>query len=110
LTAEWGHVVLRLHSVADLLAPKLLSCIDTEYYVDNWPLDAAVVLNASHPGAPPEPLYGFKSVPGHSGVVESPWTSQVARREGKAWIVVEGGSGLQQRLTVLAHLQTDVRA
>jgi hypothetical protein len=108
LTAQWGHVVPRLRSFANLLPPALMSCIDTEYYLDNWPLDAAVVLNAARPGAPPEPLYDFKSVPGRPGVVESPSASQVARRAGGAWIVVEGGSGLRQRLTVLAHLRASI--
>jgi hypothetical protein len=108
LTAEWGHVAAKLRSFANLLPPALMSCDDTEYYLDNWPLDAAVVLNAAHPGAPPEPLYDFKSVPGLAGVVESPSASQVARRAGGAWILVEGGSGLRQRLTVLAHLQASV--
>jgi hypothetical protein len=108
LTPEWGHVVPKIRSFTGLLPPALLSCIDTEYYLENWPLDAAVVLNAAHPGAPPEPLYDFKQVPGHPGVVESPSTSQVARRAGGAWIVVEGGSGLQQRLTVLAHLRASI--
>jgi hypothetical protein len=109
LTAQWGHVVPRLRSFPDLLAPALLSCIDTEYYLDNWPLDAAVVLNASRPGAPPEPLYDFAPVPGHPGLVESPSAGQVARRVRSTWIVVEGGKGLQQRLTVIAHLRASVR-
>ena len=108
LTPEWGHVVPKIRPFTGLLPPALLSCIDTEYYLENWPLDAAVVLNAAHPGAPPEPLYDFKQVPGHPGVVESPSRSQVARRAGGAWIVVEGGSGLQQRLTVLAHLRASI--
>lgn len=108
LTPEWGHVAPKIRSFTGLLPPALLSCIDTEYYLDNWPLDAAVVLNAAHPGAPPEPLYDFKQVPGHPGVVESPSTSQVARRAGGAWILVEGGSGLQQRLTVLEHLRASI--
>jgi len=108
LTPEWGHVVPKTRSFTGLLPPALLSCIDTEYYLENWPLDAAVVLNAAHPGAPPEPLHDFKQVPGHPGVAESPSRSQVARRAAGAWIVVEGGSGLQQRLTVLAHLRASI--
>jgi hypothetical protein len=108
LTPEWGHVAPKIRSFTGLLPPALLSCIDTEYYLENWPLDAAVVLNAAHPGAPPEPLYDFKQAPGHPGVAESPSGSQVARRAGGAWIVVEGGSGLQQRLTVLAHLRASI--
>jgi hypothetical protein len=109
LTPEWGHVVSKLRSFTDLLAPALLSCIDTEYYLDNWPLDAAVVLNASHPGARPGPLYDFKRVSGHPGVFASAgWIGQVARRIPGAWIVVEGGSGLQQRLTVLERLRASI--
>jgi hypothetical protein len=109
LTPEWGHVVPNIRSFTGLLPPALVSCIDTEYYLGKWPLDAAVVLNAADPGARPEQLYKFKRVPGHPGVFETGgWTGQVARRVRGAWIVVEGGSGLQQRITVLQHLRASI--
>jgi hypothetical protein len=110
LTPEWGHVALKVRSFAGLLPPALVSCIDTEYYLHKWPLDAAVVLNAAHPGARPEPLHDFHPVPGHPGDFEAPaWAGQVARRVHGAWIVVEGGSGLQQRLAVVEHLRATIR-
>jgi hypothetical protein len=67
------------------------------------------VLNAAHPGARPEQLHDFKPMPGHPGAFEAAgWTGLVARRIPGAWIVVEGGSGLQQRLTVLEHLRASI--
>jgi len=109
LTAQWGHVARRIRPFADLLPPALVSCIDTEYHLDNWPLDAAVVLNAAHPDEPPKPLHDFQPVPGHPTDFQGPaWHHMVARRIPGAWLVVEGGRDLQQRLTVLEHLRASI--
>ena len=109
LIPEWGHVVPKIRSFTDLLPPALLSCIDTEYYLNNWPLDAAVVLN--------HPILGLTlnsyTTSSACQVIQvcletAGWTGQVARRTGNAWIVVEGGNGLKQRLTVLEHLRASI--
>jgi len=107
LEAEWGHMVLRLRSLTGILGRPFLSCADTEYYLDNWPLDAGVVLDATHPGAEPAPLPNMTPVPAHPGVFQAlGWNGKlVGRRSAGAWLLVEGGSDLQQRVTLLAHLR-----
>jgi hypothetical protein len=88
------------------------SCIDTEYNLNHWPLDAAILLDAAHPGAPPAPIPGLIPVPGARGLMNGPGDFKgelTATRRGNAWIVVAGGSGLAQRITVLHHLTAAIR-
>jgi hypothetical protein len=106
LSVQWGHVVsARPPPYTQIIGRAFLSCADTEYYLHNWPLDAGVLLDAGHPGAKPAPLPDMKPVPQHPGVFSAPGEEGmlVARRAGNSWLVVQGGSGQQQRLTVLAH-------
>lgn len=111
LTALSGRVVLRLESFTGIIGRPFLSCADTDYELNSSPLDAGVVLDATHPGTAPAPLPGASPVGGHPGVFQAPgWDGRlVGRRTHDAWLVVEGGSGLQQRLTLLEHLRASVR-
>jgi len=109
LTAQWGHAVPHLRSFTGILGRAFISCVDTEYYMHNWPLDASIDLDATHPGVAPAPLPDFKPVSGHPGVVQAPgWLKLVGRRIRGAWLLVEGGSGPEQRLTVLEHLRATI--
>ena len=105
LTPEWGHTLARVTPVTDAQGELLLSCIDTHYYLHGWPLTAAVLLNAQHPGAPPGPLPGATPIPGTTGTVDFPAAGLSGRRIGNAWLVVSGGSGTTQRARVLAALR-----
>lgn len=107
LSAQWGHVVVTsIHGYPGIIGRAFLSCADTEYYLDNWPLDAGVLLDARHPGTRPAPLPDMKAVPRHPGVFAAPGDGGmlVGRRVGNAWLVVDGGNGVQQRLEVLARI------
>jgi hypothetical protein len=100
LSAQWGHVVVtHIHGYPGIIGRAFLSCADTEYYLHNWPLDAGVLLDAAHPGA-------MRAVPRHPGVFAAPGEGGmlVGRRIGNAWLVVDGGNGVQQRLDVLARI------
>ena len=72
-------------------------------------MTVAVLLNAQHPGAPVGPMPGTQAVIGHPGVVTTryPTVSRAitARRTGQAWLVVQGGRDLTQRLQVLDALR-----
>jgi hypothetical protein len=88
------------------------SCIDTEYYLHNWPIEAAVLLDAEHPGRRPAPIPGLGPLAGAAGIFNGGGGfhgAETAVREGSAWLLVAGGSGLAQRLRVLAHLHASVR-
>lgn len=79
--------------------------MSTEYYLHGWPMTAAVLLDAGRPGAVLGPIPGARAVPRHPSGVDFADASLSARRIGNAWLVVQGGSGTAQRLTVLQALQ-----
>ncbi len=117
---QLGHVVLQVRPVPQVIGRAYLSCIDTEITYRGWALDAALLLDAHHPGALPAPLPGSTPVPGYPGVVEEGsggiFGDITGRRVGDAWLVVESSSrlamrtsGLAQRLEVLDALRPCVR-
>jgi hypothetical protein len=111
LTAEFGTVLSRFRSPTGLASGSFQSCASTEYVLHGQILEAAVLLDGERPGSTPAAIPGIAPLPGHAGVVQSRVAAQefVARRVRGAWLLVEGGSDLQQRLAVLAHLHAAVR-
>lgn len=113
ITARWGQVVTRLKSVKGIIGDGFISCIDTEYYFQKWPFDAAVLLDAEHPlTASPVVIPNLSPVHGHPGIFSAIGGNGkiLARRINKAWLVLQGGYTLQQRLTVFQHLHTAIPA
>ena len=112
LAAQWSHVAARIQPFGGgLIGSAFFSCIDTEYYLHGWPLDAAILLNAKDPTTMAAPIPGLAAVPGSPGVVHGPGDFKgelTARRIGSAWLVVAGGSGVTQRLDVLKHLHASI--
>ncbi|MGI8715963.1 MAG: hypothetical protein ACR2NR_22840 [Solirubrobacteraceae bacterium] len=104
LTAEWGSMMTSLPTVKDYVGELFLSCVSTEYYLHGWPITAAVLLDAGHPGAELRPIPGARPVPGHPDVVDFAEASLSAQRVGNAWLIVHGGSGTTQRIRVLQAL------
>lgn len=105
LTAEWGSTTHTIPTVTDSLGELFVSCVSTEYYLHGWPMVAAILLDARHPGSSPGPIPGTHPVAGQPKMVDFPSASLTARRVGAAWLVVQGGSGTTQRLRVLHALQ-----
>jgi hypothetical protein len=109
LRAQWGHVLARIEPVTNAEGELFLSCVDTEYFLHGWPLDSAVLLDARRPGLTLGPLPGASPVAGHPGVVNVALGALpgdlTARHIGNAWLVVEGGASLVQRLQVLDALR-----
>lgn len=113
ITAQWGDVVTHLKSVEGIIGDGFISCIDTEYYFQKWPFDAAVLLDAEHPlTATPVAIPNLSPVHGHPGIFSAIGGNGkiLARRIHKAWLVLEGGYTLQQRLTVFQHLHMTIPA
>jgi hypothetical protein len=77
-------------------------------------VNAAVLLDAAHPGVTPALLPGMKPVPGYPGIVKAPSSGGelVAHSIPSAWLVVEatgeGRSALQRPLRVLEHLRATI--
>ena len=87
-----------------LVGRAFFSCIDTEYYLRGWPLDAAILLDAAKPGATPAAIPGLTPVKGEHAYFNGPGDFKgelIATRYGNAWLIVAGGSGLAQRVHVL---------
>jgi hypothetical protein len=79
--------------------------VDTEYYLHGWPLKVGVLLDARRPGQRLGAIPGAKPVPGRRDTVDFKAANLTARRSGNAWLVVQGGSGIVQRLRVLHALR-----
>jgi hypothetical protein len=105
LTPEWGHAISSISPARDSQGELFLSCIDTEYFLHGWPLQAAALLDARHPGRVLGPIPGARPVPGHAGMVDLESGQLTAKRIGNAWLVVQGGASLAQRMQVLEALQ-----
>jgi hypothetical protein len=112
LEREWGHVAVAIRAYpAHIIGRAFFSCIDTEYFLHNWPLETAILLDAQQPGSAPAPIPGMHAIAGVAGVFAAPgdWHGQItAVRDGNFWLAVAGGSGLMQRLQVLRHLSGSV--
>jgi hypothetical protein len=110
LTARWGRVLRRIHAIRGLAGRPFLSCADTEYFLQSWPLDVGIVLDATDPGVPPAPLPLMKPAAGHPEYYQAPGGNGkvLARRIHGAWLLVEGGNGLAQRFVVLSHIRATI--
>jgi hypothetical protein len=113
LATQWSHVAGAITPFpGKLVGRSFFSCIDTEYYLHRWPLDAAILLDAAHPGTRPAAIPGLTPVRGEHGYFNGPGDFEgelTATRVGNAWLVVAGGSGLAQRMQVLHHLTPTVK-
>ncbi len=115
LIPQWGFVA---HTIAPypgrIIGRAFYSCFSAEYYLHDWPLIAAVLVDAAHPGRTPGAIPEMKPVAGSPGVFNGPGDGgfhgeETALRSGNHWLVVAGGSGLAQRMEVLGHLRASVR-
>lgn len=109
-TVAWeGSVATAIGPVGRLLGRAFVSCARTVYvHRGGHYISAAVLLDASHPGATPSPLPGMKPFAGHPGIFETQGSegSMVARRIACAWVVAtEEVNGL----AVPAKLLDDLR-
>jgi hypothetical protein len=108
-----GTTALRLGSEADVEGAAFTSCLSVDYKVAGTTLTAAVLVNAKSPTSEAPALFGASPVAGHPGLVNrevdtglhsSSRIAFTARRDGRAWIVVEGGRGLAQRMQAVRAL------
>jgi hypothetical protein len=124
LHPQWGFVA---HKIAPyrgrIVGGAFYSCISVEYYLHNWPLIAAILVDAQHPGRTPGAIPEMKPLSAAAaraagaaaapGVFDAPGNTfngeETAMRSGNHWLVVAGGSGVAQRLEVLRHLRASVR-
>ncbi len=108
-----GTTAARLEPEKDVEGAALTSCLSVDYKVAGTTLTAAVLLNAKSPTSAPPALFGASPLAGQPGLVNreedtglhsSSLIAFTARRDGRAWIVVEGGRGLAQRMQAVRAL------
>jgi hypothetical protein len=117
LSPQWGDIASAIVPYPGrIIGRAFFSCIDTEYDLQGLSLDAAILLDAAHPGqvapaeipglAPLSQAPGLYNAIGYYGA-QGPMT---AKREGNAWIVVAGrGKNAEQaRIRVLRHLTAPI--
>ncbi len=113
-----GDVVLQVKGYRMLESRAFQSCADTYYALGSSTLEAAVLLDAEHPGATPAALPYLKPAPGAANVFDAPRGFMRGGRRGSnnltaerlpgAWLVVTGGSRPAQQLELLRHLHTTI--
>jgi hypothetical protein len=114
----YGAVVVHVHGQPQLEGEPYVSCAYTQLYYRGYTVQAAVLLDARHPGKLPALLPDSVTVRSQPDTVNEPQRSVqqpiTARRIGDAWLVVEtlsqqGSSTLTERLAVLNKLTACVR-
>jgi hypothetical protein len=114
-TVAWeGAVADAIRPVRRLLGRALVSCADTVYIhrVGEY-VTAAVLLDASRPGAAPPALPGMKPFGGHPGIFQASSSGGpvVARRIPGAWVVAttsEGPVGPAMPIEILEHMRVTI--
>ena len=108
-----GTTAVRLEPNPDVEGAALTSCLSVDYKVAATTLTTAVLVNAKSPRSAPPTLFGASAVTGRPGFVyreedtglhTSMHIAFTARRDGNAWVVVEGGRGFAQRIHALRSL------
>jgi hypothetical protein len=113
-TVAWeGFVAAKLRPVPGLLGQAFISCASTVYiHSQRHYITAAILLDASHPGATPAPLPGMKPLPQHPGIFEAPSSEGqiVARRVPGAWLLAteETPRGLAVPVELLENLRATI--
>jgi hypothetical protein len=118
LSPVGGDVVPQVKGYPTFESHAFQSCADTYYTLDGSTLEAAVLLDAEHPGATPAALPYRTPAPGAAGVFDAPGgvtrggrggsNNLTAARLHGAWLVVTGGSGPAQQLELLRHLHATI--
>jgi hypothetical protein len=99
-----GEVLTALRALpGELVGHAFLPCVKTEFRFQNVPVDAEVLLDATHPGARPAPLPDWRLVAGAPGFFAE-GAGVTATRYANTWLVARQGSSLAERIRLLRHL------
>jgi hypothetical protein len=90
-----------------LVGSAFVACVDAQYRLQGVPIDAEILLDAAHPGAPVARLPDWRPVPGAPGVFAEGGLL-ATRTNADAWLLVRQGSGRSQRMSLLHHLSATV--
>lgn len=103
-----GGVLTALRALPGaLVGHAFLPCVETEFRFQNVPVDAEVLLDATHPGTRPAPLPDWRPVAGAPGFFAE-GGGVTATRYANTWIVARQGSSLAERMRLLRHLTVSI--
>jgi hypothetical protein len=104
-----GGVLTALRALpGELVGHAFLPCVETEFRFQNVPVDAEVLLDATHPGTRPAPLPDWKPVAGAPGFFAE-GGGVTATRYANTWLLARQGSSLAERMRLLRHLTANVQ-
>jgi hypothetical protein len=99
-----GEVLTALRALpGELVGHAFLPCVETEFRFQNVPVDAEVLLDATHPGTRPALLPDWRPVAGAPGFFAE-GAGVTATRYANAWLVARQGSSQAERMRLLRHL------
>jgi hypothetical protein len=105
-----GVVLTALRKLpGELVGHAFLPCAETEFRVRNVPVDAEVLLDATHPGIRPAPLPDWRPVAGAPGFFAE-GRGATATRYANTWLVARQGTSLAERMRLLRHLMVTLRS
>ena len=104
-----GGVLTALRALpGELVGHAFLPCVETKFQFQNVPVDAEILLDATHPGARPAPLPDWRPVAGAPGFFAE-GGGVTATRYANTWLLARQGSSLAERMRLLRHLTATVR-
>ncbi len=99
-----GEVLTALRALpGEIVGHAFLPCVETEFRFQNVPVDAEVLLDATHPGTRPAPLPDWRPVAGAPGFFAE-GAGATATRYANTWLLARQGSSLAERIRLLRHL------
>jgi hypothetical protein len=109
----FGSVVARVTGFPQLAGRTFTACAETRFATGGLAVDAAILVDAQHPGSRPAQIAAGTAV--RAGVVNVPASTLgqphalTARRAGgDAWLAIEAGGTLAQRIAILDGVRTCV--
>jgi len=111
LRALSGSVISVLRPVTGVVGRRWLTCATTAFSYRGGPtLEAWVLLDGTRPGRRPDDIASMTPVAERPGFLQArPGEAvAVARRIRHGWLLVRGGTGLAQCLSLVAHLHAAV--
>ena len=108
---SFGEVVRHVHGFPTLVSKTYLSCAFTYLDYHGYGIQAAILLDAQHPGTPPGPLPDSTVVRRNpmivntsAGIIGGEPRYITARRVGNAWLLVQSSGPLAVRTAALTAL------
>lgn len=94
LAAHWGQVITEAPPAPSrqIANGALLSCASNWYSIDGEVLLASILLNAHDVRERAPTIPGFVALGGQTGVFAAPSSDLAARRFGRGWLAVRGGT------------------